>query len=99
MSNIKKLIDGDIEGFKNNIETLLYSKLKEKIDEVKIDVASDIYNEGRCVPCSQKINEGKKGDCRAKYEDCLQEVEERDGDRPTKQDCRSEYDRCRDEEQ
>lgn len=99
MKYIKPLIDGNLEQFKQNIEASLYAKLSEKLDEVKTDVASDIYNEGRCVPCSQKINEGKKGDCRAKYEDCLQEVEERDGDRPTKQDCRSQYDRCRDEEQ
>lgn len=96
MSKIKKLIDGNIEEFKTEIETSLYSKLKEKMDETKVEVASNIYNEGRCVPCSQKINEGKKGDCKAEYEDCLQEVKERDGDRPTERDCETQYNRCRD---
>jgi len=97
MAYIKNLIDGNIDEFKTNIDSTLYTKLSEKLDELKIDVASDIYNEGRCVPCSQKINEGKKGDCKAEYEDCLQEVKERDGDRPTERDCEMQYNKCRDE--
>jgi len=96
MAYIKNLIDGNIDEFKTNIDSTLYTKLSEKLDELKIDVASDIYNEGRCVPCSQKINEGKKGDCKAEYEDCLQEVKERDGDRPTERDCEMQYNKCRD---
>lgn len=74
MNYIKSLIDGKLEQFKQQIETSLYSKLSEKLDEVKIDVASDIYNEGRCVPCSQKMNEGKQRLEDMSIEDCTKSL-------------------------
>jgi hypothetical protein len=69
MEFIKPLINNSLEEFKQNIETSLYTKLAKKLDEVKIDAASNVYNEGKCVPCMKKVNEGKKHDS---YEDCVE---------------------------
>jgi hypothetical protein len=82
MKYIKPLIDKNLEQFRQNIESSLYAKLSEKLDEVKVDVASDIYNEGRCVPCSQKMNEETQ-DCDELYEDCMEEVKAAGGDAET----------------
>lgn len=71
MKYIKPLIDGNLEQFKQNIEASLYAKLSQKLDEVKTDVASDIYNEGRCVPCSRQIQESKNLEDMTK-EECKQ---------------------------
>ena len=49
--------------------TSLYSKLSAKLNELRKTVAADIYNEGKCVPCMKKVNEGKKHDS---YEDCVE---------------------------
>jgi hypothetical protein len=68
MNFIQKLIDGNLEEFKNNIEANLYSKLSSKLDEIRVEVASEIYNEEKCVPCDKKINEAKHDS----YEDCVE---------------------------
>lgn len=67
MSYIKELLDGNIEQFKNNLESALYAKLASQLGEVKKDVAANIYNEGTCVPCGKKINEAKHDS----YEECV----------------------------
>lgn len=97
MKYIKPLIDKNLEQFRQNIEASLYSKLSEKLDEVKTDVASDIYNEGRCVPCSQKMNEETKKDCDEMYRDCMEEVEAAGGDGEThggKERCKEKKRKC-----
>jgi hypothetical protein len=69
MNYVKELINNNLEQFKQNIESSLYAKLAKKLDEVKIDAASNVYNEGKCVPCMKKVNEGKKHDS---YKDCVE---------------------------
>ena len=69
MEYLENLVNNNIENFKNNVETSLYSKLSAKLNELRKTVAADIYNEGKCVPCMKKVNEGKKHDS---YEDCVE---------------------------
>lgn len=56
MNNVKSLIQGEIEQFKANIEASLYAKLASNLEDAKVGVASQIYNEGACVPCENKSN-------------------------------------------
>ncbi len=44
MENIKNLMNGNIEQFKNGIESALFAKLSSKLDEVHKDIAQEIYN-------------------------------------------------------
>ena len=72
MSYIKNLINGNIEQLRMDVEAALYSKLDAKLDEKRVEVASDIYNEGKCVPCSKQVNESKLEDM--DHEDCVEHL-------------------------
>ena len=107
MSYIKSLINKNLEQFKQNIETSLYTKLADKLDEVKKDVAANIYNEGTCVPCGKKINEATNLDdaqdaCDKKKEECIDEWNAMDRDDQKdmphfKQQCNDKHHRCYEE--
>lgn len=71
MSYIKNLIDGNIEQLRRDVEASLYSKLNAKLHEKRVEVASNIYNEGECLPCSRQIQESKKLEDMTK-EECKQ---------------------------
>lgn len=41
---IKKLIDGDLESFRNNVFNTLYTKAGETLDIRKVEIANNIYS-------------------------------------------------------
>jgi len=70
MEYLKNLINNNIENFKNNVEASLFAKLDAKLNEKRTQVVSNIYNEGKCVPCSKQVNESKLEDM--DHDDCVE---------------------------
>jgi len=45
MDYIEKLINDDNEGFRGEIHSALYNKIKEKLQDKKIELAATLYDE------------------------------------------------------
>lgn len=55
MSNfVKKIVDGDLESFRNDIFNVLYSKAGESLNVRKVEIANNLYSEH---PEDQKVEE------------------------------------------
>ena len=41
---VKKIVDGDLESFRNDVFNMLYSKAGESLDVRKVEIANNLYS-------------------------------------------------------
>lgn len=51
---VKKIVDGDLESFRNDVFNMLYSKAGESLDVRKVEIANNLYSE---QPEDQEVEE------------------------------------------
>jgi hypothetical protein len=54
---LNHLINGELEMFKQAIQTSLYSKVGETLSQRKKEIAADLFTEEECSSCGEQIDE------------------------------------------
>jgi len=54
MSIIDSLLNNSNEEFRNEIHSALYNKIKEKLQDKKLEMAKTLYDEEPCEDCEEQ---------------------------------------------
>jgi len=54
MSIVDNLLQDNAEEFRNEIHSALYNKIKEKLQDKKLEMAKTLYDEEPCEDCEEQ---------------------------------------------